>query len=521
MADKTLQNLLNKFYSYLDDELNVLNAQETLEIILRTENKVYFTPKQVAAMINNWAKKNFEKTGIPIYQSFLRGLLKIYQANEFCKLQNFDIKKFLKPFLVELLKLCPSPDRGIFKEEIPKVKEEFQKGLETSVKRKMAEYVVHVDVNDKKYTEGEWIKVTGELFEKSYNKLNKCVYEENMSPEERLSKIKNIMAEMEESFKNVINETALNERLSKLVFIGRDLFNRGEVLSSKEVLQLVSDIVDARNNQFLEKEVSSLLTFDSFDSRLIEKFLKDKEQKKILKPIFNSIFEMRPQRLLASLIKEESREKRLRLLEYVTVYEPEIFSLILEELNGQNLTKWYYRRNLIYLLTKIAPPSDKVKDGAIDSVYQFIYPGFHSSLVNEASHAYAFLAPAEATDFIILYLNANNIVDVIPLDRHYEPEEIKEFENAMFEGFGRFDFSKYSDLEKKLIDYFEDEIEKIKPKMFGIGKNKERESKLATALAIFKSCSGEKVKKFLKVISEESRTPLLNSKAFELLKERK
>ncbi len=521
MADKTLEKLLHKFYSYLDDELNVLNAQDTLEIILGTEGKIYFTPKQVATMVNNWAKKNFDKTGVPIYQSFLRAILKIYQANEFCELKNFDIKKFLKPFLVELLKLCPAPDRGIFKDEIPKVKEEFQKSLKTSVKRKMAEYVVHVDIDNKKYTEGEWIKITGELFEKAYKKLHKCVYEDKMSPEERLPEVKEIMGEMREAFKNVINETALNERLSKIVFIGRDLFNRGEVLSAKEVLQLVSDIVDARNNQFLEKEVSSLLTFESFDSKLIEKFLKDKEQKKILKPIFNSIFEMRPQRLLASLIKEEDREKRLKLLEYVTVYEPEIFHLILEELNGQTLTKWYYRRNLIYLLTKISPPTEKVKEGAIDSVYQFIYPGFHKALVNEASYAYAYLNPREAADFIIMYLDAKEIVDVIPLDKHYEKNEIEEFENAMFEGFGRYDFSKFPEIEKKLIDYFEKEIEKIRPKFLGIGKNKERESKLETGLKVFKSCSGEKVKKFLRELSLESKFPLLSRAALEILKGKK
>ncbi len=520
MAVENLQNLVNKFYQYLDDELNVLNAQETLEIILRTDGKVFFSPKQVAAMVNNWAKLNSQKTGVPIYQLFLRSILKIYQANEFCELSNFDIKKFLKPFLMELLRLCPPSDRGIFKDEIPKVKEEFQKSLKSAVKRKMAEYVVHVDVDDKKYTEGEWIKITGEIFDKTYDKLHKCVYEEDLSPEKRLEKIKEIMSEMNKAFKNVINEAALKERLSKLVFVGKDLFNRGEVLASKEVLQIVSDIVDARNNQFLEKEVSSLFSFNDFNNELIEKFIKDKEKKKILKPIFNSIFEMRPQRLLASLIREEDKEKRLKLLEYVTVYEPEIFSLILEELNGQNLTKWYYRRNLIYLLTKISPPDEKIKEAGIDSVYQFIYPGFHPSLINEAAYAYTYLAPHEAVDFFIMYLSAEKIVDVIPLDKHYEKETLEEFENAMFEGMGRYDFSQNPELVEKLLKYLQGEIEKIRPKFFGIGKDKEREKKLATALSILKSTKSSTVKNFLQELSTEGKLHLIMRKAQELLQKK-
>jgi len=90
--------LIEVFFKFLSDEITPINAEDTLQIMLRTEDKVYFSPHQIAKICFHWATQR-NSLGESFTESICTSLLRIYQANEFCTLKHFKLDQFVKPFI--------------------------------------------------------------------------------------------------------------------------------------------------------------------------------------------------------------------------------------------------------------------------------------------------------------------------------------------------------------------------------------------------------------------------------------
>lgn len=434
--------LVSRFTRFLADELNIVTAQETLQIMLRTEGKVFFTPAQIANIAFRWASSQEELTGIPLYRSLCTSLLRIYQAQAFCSLPLFRLEDFIRPFLGEIFRLTPPEERDMLREELPHIKEEFDRSLLTDAAKKMPEYEVALTLEgDQKVTEGEWIRLTGERYQEVLPELQAAARDPELSYEERLKQLGAIMPRVRATFDNIINETILKQRLPILIWLGRDLFNRDEIPHANLILGFVAEVVDQRNDQFLAKEVAGLLKLDNFNQDLINSFLHDAQKKHLLRPLLSNIYDTRPDSLLSGLTTERDAEKRKQLLLFLTVYEPDIFHKLLAELRGKHLAKWYFQRNLLLLTTRVKRPSDIPISAVLEVLADFIHPRLHANVVQEAIHSYIFWDGTGGIELTIRILRTEDLAELIDLDQYYSPQEVDAFKTAVAQGASKADIS--------------------------------------------------------------------------------
>jgi len=478
--------LKDMFFSFLDDKLTPATAEEILQILLRTEGDIHLKPDQLAVICHQWAVKNQEKNGIPIFQSLSLSLFRIYQANGLCSLPDFDLGKFIKPFVNALFHLCPAEERQFLKEELPLVKKRFEESIKVEEKKLMPEFEVQLKVDDKTtVTEGEWTQITGEKFQVVLPHLKDICDEETLPPKERAEQLTDIIDRISGGFENVINNQVLTERLSQLIWPGTELFNRGEIEAASVLFGFVAQEVDRRKDQFLEKEVSSILSIDKLDEEVINKNLNDPDRKKLLKPIFQNVFETRRQNLVTSLTQEEDAEKRKKLMSYLTVYEPEIFDYVIQELTSGTASKWYFKRNLICLTTKVRTPEEFPVSTVLEVFLDYIHPDVHPTLMQESVRAYLFFDTMKGLDFFIRMLKTEHISDVIRLDQFYPPRRLAAFKQDVVQGIGSFDFSEHPKAVDRIIGIAQEEIRKVSFKLgkFGMGLNQPLLDSLLTMLS--------------------------------------
>lgn len=513
----TAAQLVNTFVKFLNDEVTAANSQESLQVLLRTEGKVVFDAVQIAKICNHWAVKKHGLTGIPVYQSFCTALLRIYQAEAFCSLPLFKMNDFIKPFVNELFKMCPPEERDIFKEELPNVKKAFLQSLETESKKLMPEYEVQFRVDDsRQVTEGEWIQITSERFQEALGVLRDLVDEPSITPAQRLEKIRPLIPKIKETFANIIHDQVLKDRLTELIGIGQNLFNRREIEQANLVLSFVADVIDQRKDQFLEKAVSSVLNLDNFDGALLDEYLTDPVRKKALKPLLANIFETRPDNLLSSLVQEENAEKRKRLMGFLTIYEPEIFGKILDEVNSKTLSKWFYKRNLIMLLAKIARPPEISTATVQDCVLAHIHPESHPTLLQEAVRTYLYFNCERGIEMILRILRAPHVAEVIMLDKFYEPPVLEEFKSNIAQGAASFDFSPFPRAVQMILGAVREELANVRMTLGKIlvGVNQ----KLVTSMLLMLSSSPSPVvESALRELAHESRISLVQTTVQQVL----
>ena len=499
MQDSTskvdLNALVNTFFKFLNDDITAANAQECLQILLRTEGKIMVDAGQVAKLCHHWSLKRHQETGVPIFQCFCTCLLRIYQAEAFCSLPAFQLNVFIKPFLNELFRLCPPEERDTFKEELPGVKQRLQQSLQTETQKRMPEYEVQFHVDDAtQVTEGEWIQITHDRFQAIMAELKPLADNDRITTDALLRQLREMLPRIKDTFQNIIHEQVIKDRLTELIFLGRDLFNRREIEPANILFAYAAEVVEQRRDQFLEKEIASIMTLDSLNSQIIEEYMLDPARKRLLKPVFSNIFDTRPNTLLSSLVQEEDSEKRKRLLGFLTVYEPEIFYKILEELHSKNLTKWYYLRNLLILITNLTPPEDASIRTVLDVIMGHLHPDNHPNLLREAMRCYLHFAGDGGTEMILKLLEAKHVSEVIPINKFYPPQQLDEFLDNLIAGAASFDFSPHPRSIRILLDAIKAELDKATVLMGKIvmGLDQKRATRLITLLSSTQSAFVQK-----------------------------
>ncbi len=455
--------LVERFTDYLADRLPAASAEEYLTLILRTDGQVHLTPTQIAKICFQWALKQRDAQHIPVYESLSTALLRIYQADGLCSLPHFELNRFIKPFVSELFALCPDEEKPLLKADLPEVKKRFEKSLETSVEKQMQEFEVELRVDEHTtVTEGEWIELTGQRFKEAMDALTRFSERRDLPAAEQIAAVNRLMPPVRESFENIIDPIVLKDRLGQLIWPALTMFNRGDIEPANIILEYVADTVDRRKDQFLEKAVASILSLDKLNNDLIRAMLDDPRKKGLLKPIFSNIMNTRPHNLLARLVQEENPEERKKLISYITVYEPEIFHRILDELESPAATKWYYKRNLILLTTLVRRPDDIPVARIFDSLLVFVHPEINPRLMEESIRACFYLDWQQALSLYLEILNAGHLSEVIRLDRFYPPQELEAFRQSILDAACSYDFSNNLEAVGAILDMVREEMSKVK-----------------------------------------------------------
>ncbi|MBP7868126.1 MAG: hypothetical protein KA419_19525 [Acidobacteria bacterium] len=505
----TPAQIVNYFIKYLADEVTALDVQDVLQIVLRTEGRQLFTPGQIAKISHRWAQAVANTTGTPIYESFCKALLRIYQANSFCSLPNFDLNQFVKPFISELYALCPVDERDAFKTDLPNVKRQFQQSIEAESKKRMPEYEVQFSVDgENKVTESEYIQITGERFQIQMSAITDHAADTALTPRQRCDKIAPRINGIRDTFQNIISETVLKERLIAMINTGKELFNREEIESANLLLGFVAEIVDQRKDQFLERDLAAVLTLKEFNQAIIDDYLQNPEKKRQLKPLFANIFETRPQTLLGRLVQEEDPQQRKLLMQYITVFEPEVFHTILRELRSQTYSKWFFIRNLLLLTTKVERPADVSVAEILEMYKIYLTPTTYPGIVKEAAADYLFYDPQGGTQLFIQILTAENPGQVIDIDPKCTAQDLDKFKDSLVEGIGTFDFAPFPDAIGLIAQNALEESKHVgRPKLVKIGGPSTQMKTFQQLLGMFASTRSNLLKEYLNDIQAQTTNP--------------
>jgi hypothetical protein len=159
-------------------------------------------------------------------------------------------------------------------------------------------------------------------------------------------------------------------RFKELVGVAIEEFNRGALGRSVTMFDLAGRMVeqgDVDSNGAAAQIADSL---GALDRGRLEALAEDPDKRLLLHRVMRFFPELRAERLLASLIEEEDRERRLQTLKLLRAHgqeaRVEAVHALDESVNGATRRPWHVERNLLYLMRAISPAGDETLDHEID-----------------------------------------------------------------------------------------------------------------------------------------------------------
>src|SRR5262249_33695664 len=149
-------------------------------------------------------------------------------------------------------------------------------------------------------------------------------------------------------------------RFNEMVRTACERFNEGALPQAVTMLDLAERIVKEKRVDSAIVEAVRQKADESLDAERLRRYAEVPRQSPLRRRVLNFCVSTRPDGLLADLLRETKREKRKLILQLLEVHGPPARQLALARLQsafgkGEGDEKWYYRRNLLYLLRRIPP----------------------------------------------------------------------------------------------------------------------------------------------------------------------
>jgi hypothetical protein len=179
------------------------------------------------------------------------------------------------------------------------------------------------------------------------------------------------------------------DRFHYLVKAGVERFNEGSLAQSASIFGLARKIMEAKEVDPGTAELVRARTHESLDAEKLKKFAETPDQQLLFQNILNFFPAFTPQSLFDSLRSESKRDRRRLLLALLECHGEQTRSAALDILKvpmGQNVgeDEVYFRRNLLYLLRRIAPSPGENTEAVVELILQHAELGFPSIIVKEA-----------------------------------------------------------------------------------------------------------------------------------------
>lgn len=218
-------------------------------------------------------------------------------------------------------------------------------------------------------------------------------------------------------------------RFHELVKAAIERFNEGSIAQAASMIDLAMRIISAKEVDEKTIEILRRKGDENLDPDLLRKFAEEPEHQASLKKILNFFTSLLPSGLLDSLYKETKRDRRRLLLLLLECHGEATRSAAMAHLQlplGQNQTEAeiYFRRNLLYLLSRIPPsPTESIKDlSELVSLHaDLIFPPL---LVKEAATYLAQLKTERSEQTLVDLLEKVEIMLMNPAESPYESEEL-------------------------------------------------------------------------------------------------
>jgi hypothetical protein len=179
-------------------------------------------------------------------------------------------------------------------------------------------------------------------------------------------------------------------RFHEMVKTAVEQFNEGSLPRAVTMLELADRIVGEKQVDAGTVESVRLKGDEALDLERLRTYAEAQRDHALLRRVLSFFTATSPKGLLTELLREMKRERRKLILQLLEVHGPAARQEALERLRsafgqGEGDEKWFFRRNLLYLLRRIPPARAEVpSDEDLDTAVRHAVLRFPPPLVKEA-----------------------------------------------------------------------------------------------------------------------------------------
>src|SRR6266545_3169030 len=220
-------------------------------------------------------------------------------------------------------------------------------------------------------------------------------------------------------------------RFSEMVKTAVERFNEGALPQAVRMLDLAERIVRENSVDTAMVEAVRSKGDEALDLERLRKFSEAQRYHALLRRFLGFFVATSPKGLLNKLIREMKRERRKLILQLLEVHGPPARQEALDRLQSafgqaEGDEKWYYRRNLLYLLRRISPiRTDVVSEEDVNAAVRHAVLRFPAPLVKEAVANLGQLKHEKAESTLVTLLEDLEKMLLKPVESSYDPREIR------------------------------------------------------------------------------------------------
>ncbi len=220
-------------------------------------------------------------------------------------------------------------------------------------------------------------------------------------------------------------------RFNEMVKTAVERFNEGALPQAVTMLDLAERIVREKTVDTATVEAIRSKGDEALDLERLRKFSEAQRYHALLRRFLNFFAATSPKGLLNDLLREMKRERRKLILQLLEVHGLPARQEALDRLQSafgqaEGDEKWYYRRNLLYLLRRIPPvPTDAPPDEDLNAAVRHAVLRFPAPLVKEAVANLGQLKHEKAESTLLTLLDELEKMLLNPGDSSYDPREVR------------------------------------------------------------------------------------------------
>ena len=220
-------------------------------------------------------------------------------------------------------------------------------------------------------------------------------------------------------------------RFNEMVKTAVERFNEGALPQAVRMLDLAERIVREKSVDAGTVEAVRSKGDEALDLERLRKFSEAQRYHALLRRFLNFFTATSPKGLLNELLREMKRERRKLILQLLEVHGPPARQEALDRLQSafgqaEGDEKWYFRRNLLYLLRRIPPVrTDAPADEDLNAAVRHAVLRFPAPLVKEAVANLGQLKHERAESTLLTLLDDLEKMLLKPGDSSYDPREIR------------------------------------------------------------------------------------------------
>lgn len=236
-------------------------------------------------------------------------------------------------------------------------------------------------------------------------------------------------------------------RFNAMVKSAVEQFNAGALPQADAVLALAERIVAEKRVDATAVDAVKRTGDEAIDYDRVRKYAEVPRFHGMLRRVLSFFAATSARGLLTELLRELKRERRRLILQLLEIHGAPARAEALERLRsgfgqGEGDEKWYFRRNLLYLLRRIPPAQGESLDEDVSRAVRHAVLRFPAPLVREAVANLGQLKHERAENALLSLLHDLEGMLIRPAEASYDPREVRVLLDRVVAALARFGTAK-------------------------------------------------------------------------------